>query len=86
MFEPDGGAQTIGIGELMAKAGLLSALDLTEALEIAKGNGQPIGGVLVMSGFVTAEQLKAAQVVQEQVKTGQITLDKAIRSLRASNM
>lgn len=78
-------SKTIGIGELMGKAGLLSDEDLSEALEIARDSRQQIGGVLVMSGFVTDEQLKLAQVVQEQLNDGRISLDQAIRSLRASN-
>lgn len=82
MTEPN--AQTILIGELMVKAGLLSAEDLSEALEIAKDSGQRIGGVLVMSGFVSAEQLQTALLAQEQLRDGRINLDAAIKSLRSS--
>lgn len=82
MTEPN--AQTILIGELMVKAGFLTAEDLSEALDIAKDSGQRIGGVLVMSGFVSVEQLQAALLAQEQLRDGRINLDEAIKSLRSS--
>lgn len=72
---------TIKIGQLLLGAGLLSGADLAEALEIAKESGQLIGRVLVMSGFVSDEQLKAGLSVQERIRNNQLSLDAGIREL-----
>lgn len=72
---------TIKIGQLLLGAGLLSGADLAEALEIAKESGQLIGRVLVMSGFVSDEQLKAGLSVQEKIRNNQLSLDDGIRAL-----
>ncbi len=72
---------TIKIGQLLLGAGLLSGADLAEALEIAKESGQLIGRVLVMSGFVSDEQLKAGLSVQEKIRNNQLSLDAGIREL-----
>lgn len=72
---------TIKIGQLLLGAGLLSGADLAEALEIAKESGQLIGRVLVMSGFVSDEQLKAGLSVQERIRNNQLSLDDGIKEL-----
>ena len=82
MTKPD--QKTIGIAELMVRAGFLSDEDLHEALEIAKRTDQEHGRVLLMSAFVTDQQLNLARNVQEQLKNGNLDLDEAINSLRAT--
>jgi hypothetical protein len=72
---------TIKIGQLLLGAGLLSGADLAEALEIAIESGQLIGRVLVMSGFVSDEQLKAGLGLQEKLRLNQISIDQAITEL-----
>lgn len=72
---------TIKIGQLLLGAGLLSGADLAEALEIAIESGQLIGRVLVMSGFVSDEQLKAGLALQEKLRLNQISIDQAITEL-----
>jgi hypothetical protein len=79
MTEPDG---QIRIGEILVEAQLLSEADLNEALEIAKDTGQLIGGVLVMSGFVSDKQLQLALSLQRQLREGTVDFDDAIRALR----
>ena len=69
----------------MVKAGFLLDEDLNEAKEIAKGSNQRIGRVLVMSGFVTEVQLALAQAIHEKLNDGRISLDEAIKSLRATD-
>lgn len=72
---------TIKIGQLLLGAGLLTGADLAEALEIATESGQLIGRVLVMSGFVSEEQLKAGLSLQEKLRLNQISIDQAINEL-----
>ncbi|MBP7863575.1 hypothetical protein KA183_17950 [bacterium] len=72
---------TIKIGQLLLGAGLLTGADLAEALEIATESGQLIGRVLVMSGFVSEEQLKAGLSLQEKLRLNQISIDQAIKEL-----
>ncbi len=72
---------TIKIGQLLLGAGLLSGADLAEALEIAIESGQLIGRVLVMSGFVSDEQLKVGLELQEKLRLNQISIDQAIKEL-----
>lgn len=69
------------IGQLLLGAGLLSGADLAEALEIATESGQLIGRVLVMSGFVTEEQLKAGLAIQEKLRLNQMSIDQGIKEL-----
>ncbi len=72
---------TIKIGQLLLGAGLLSGADLAEALEIAIESGQLIGRVLVMSGFVSDEQLKVGLAVQEKIRNNQVSLEEGIKEL-----
>jgi len=69
------------IGQLLLGAGILSGADLAEALEIATESGQLIGRVLVMSGFVTDEQLKAGLAIQERLRLNQLSIDQGIKEL-----
>lgn len=73
--------KTIRIGELLIKAGFVTAEDLDEALEIAKQSGQLVGRVLTMSGFVTEQRLRATLRAQEHLKSGDISIDIALRAL-----
>lgn len=72
---------TIKIGQLLLGAGLLSGADLAEALEIAIESGQLIGRVLVMSGFVSDEQLKVGLAIQEKIRNNQMSLEEGIKEL-----
>lgn len=72
---------TIKIGQLLLGAGLLTGGDLAEALEIATESGQLIGRVLVMSGFVTEEQLKAGLSIQEKLRLNQMSIEQGIKEL-----
>ena len=79
MTEPE---TQIRIGEILIEADLLTEADLNEALEIAKDTGQLIGGVLVMSGFVSEKQLLLALSLQKQLRAGTVDFDAAIGTLR----
>jgi hypothetical protein len=72
----------IKIGELLISVGLLSSGDLTEAIQIAKRMGVPIGRVLVMSGCVTEAGLQQALKLQSLVKDGLVDIDTGIDALK----
>ncbi len=75
-------AQTMLIGELLIKAGMLSKDDLDDALEIAHDSGQLIGRVLIMSGFITDHQLQVTLKAQEYLRNNKVGLDAALRAVR----
>jgi hypothetical protein len=77
--------RTTRIGELLVEAGMLSQDDLDDALEIAQDSRQLIGRVLVMSGFITDPQLQVALKAQEQMRTGQLEFDVAIKTIRLAH-
>ena len=61
----------IKIGDLLIRAGAFTSGDLTEAIQIAKRMGVPIGRVLVMSGFIVGESPRAAlRVLSHQSVNG----------------
>jgi hypothetical protein len=62
----------VKIGELLIGVGALSTGDLTEAIQIAKRMGVPIGRVLVMSGCVTENNLQQALELQSLIKDGMV--------------
>ncbi len=69
------------LGELLTEAGLLEIDDLREAAHIARGQNLPIGKVLVMSGYISKELLKASIEVQSRLKDDQIEYDSAMKAL-----
>jgi hypothetical protein len=77
--------RTTLIGELLVQAGMLSPDDLDDALEIAQDSKQLIGRVLTMSGFITDHQLQVALKAQEHMRSGQLELDVAIKTLRLAD-
>jgi hypothetical protein len=80
--QEDINSDRIKIGELLISVGLLSSGDLTEAIQIAKRMGVPIGRVLVMSGCVTEAGLQQALKLQSLVKDGLVDIDTGIEALK----
>jgi hypothetical protein len=74
--------RSVKIGELLIGVGALTSGDLTEAIQIAKRIGVPIGRVLVMSGCVTEDKLQQALELQSLVKDGLCDLDVGMKALR----
>jgi hypothetical protein len=69
------------VGELLTRAGVLRKQDLQEAISIAQDTGQMIGKVLIMSGFITKEDLAAAVEAQSMVRDGVLEPELAILGL-----
>lgn len=62
----------VRVGEMLTRAGYWCKLDLDEACAIAEETGQMIGKVLIMSGFITKEDLQAAVEAQALVRDGHL--------------
>ena len=74
-------SEPIRIGELLCQVGVLTTGDLTEAIQISKRMGVPIGRVLVMSGCVNEVNLQAALEAQSLIKDKLLEVDLAVRAL-----
>jgi hypothetical protein len=73
------------VGELLTRAGVLRNQDLNEAISIAKETGQMIGKVLIMSGFITKEDLQAAVEAQSMVRDELLEPELAILALSTAS-
>ncbi len=56
------------LGQVLIDIGMISGQDLTQALNLAREVGLPVGRVLIMSSFVTEENLQAAVQLQSLLK------------------
>ncbi len=74
-------SKPIRLGELLTRVGLLRAHELTEAIQIAGETGLPIGRVLIMSGYLTDQELQAAVQAQSFLKDKVIDMDMAVNAL-----
>lgn len=70
------------VGELLVDAQIISSSEMTEAIQVSKRLGVPIGRVLMMSGSVRQDELAASLQVQPLIREGQIPYDAAISALR----
>ncbi len=71
----------VRLGDLLTQAGLLSPEELREAMQIAKHQSLPVGRVLIMSGFLSDGQLRAAVQAQSLLKDGVINLETVLQAL-----
>jgi hypothetical protein len=71
----------VRLGDLLTQAGLLRPEELREAMQIAKHQSLPVGRVLIMSGFLSDGQLRAAVQAQSLLKDGVISLDTVLQAL-----
>jgi hypothetical protein len=62
----------VKIGELLISVGVLTTGDLTEAIQISRRMGVPIGRVLVMSGCVNEHSLQQTLELQSLIKDGMV--------------
>lgn len=69
------------LGNLLVQLNLLSESDLSEASHLAVELGLPLGKVLVMSDFLTEEQLAAVIQAQSMLKDQLIELEVARRGI-----
>lgn len=77
-------ANKIKLGELLIDAGIITSGDLTEAIQVSRRLGVPIGQALLVSRCVTDNVLEAALEAQPLVKDGTITRVAAVDALRKS--
>ncbi|MBU6453529.1 MAG: hypothetical protein KGS72_17250 [Cyanobacteria bacterium REEB67] len=70
------------VGELLVEAMVVSSAEMTEAIQVSKRLGVPIGRVLTMSGCVREQELEAALQVQQLVRRGEIPLQAGLNSLQ----
>lgn len=71
----------VRLGDLLTQAGLLRPEELREAMQIAKHQSLPVGRVLIMSGFLSDGQLRAAVQAQSLLKDGVISLETVLQAL-----
>jgi hypothetical protein len=72
----------IRVGELLVEAGIVSSAEMTEAIQVSKRLGVPIGRVLTMSGWVPEPVLEAALQVQQLIRAHEVPLTAGINSLQ----
>ncbi len=70
--------KSVRVGELLVDAQIISSSEMTEAIQVSKRLGVPIGRVLMMSGSVRQDELAASLQVQPLIREGQIPYDAAI--------
>lgn len=75
-------ADNIKVGELLTQACIVSSSELTEAIQVARRLGVPIGRTLLMSGFVRDDVLEAALAAQSLLKSSQVPLHAVVNALR----
>jgi hypothetical protein len=75
-------ARSVKIGELLIGVGVLTTGDLTEAIQISKRMGVPIGRVLVMSGCVNETNLQHALELQSLIKDGLVEKETGFKALQ----
>jgi len=75
-------SKPILLGELLIRVGIVQPQQLIDAMHVAGETGLPIGRVLIMSGFMSHEQLQAAVQTQSLVKDKLLEVDIAIQALQ----
>lgn len=70
------------LGNLLIQLQLLSESDLQEAAQLAVELSLPLGKVLVMSGFITDEQLQAIVHAQSMLKDQIVSIDVARSAMK----
>jgi len=70
------------LGQILIKVGLLTPDELTEAMRVAEDTGLPVGRVLVMSGYIRDDALKAAVQVQSLIKDKIVDLEIGLKAVR----
>jgi hypothetical protein len=71
----------VKLGELFVLSGLISETDLMNVLELGLVNEQPLGQVIVQSGFISQNVLDAALRFQDMVANGTLTPLQAAEAL-----
>lgn len=75
----------IKLGDLLTRAGLLTADELKEGMMIARQQSLPVGRVLIMAQFISENSLQAAVQAQSMLKDGILPLDMALKALEITD-
>jgi hypothetical protein len=78
-------ANKIKLGELLIDAGVITSGDLTEAIQVSRRLGVPIGQALLVSRCVTDNVLEASLEAQTLIKAGTVPRSAAVDALRRSS-
>jgi hypothetical protein len=76
------GRERLLLGELLIEAGLLSAMEVINAIEMALPHEKRIGEVLREFNWISIEHLDGALALQTLAEVKAITRQKAVRALR----
>ncbi|MBX9694685.1 MAG: hypothetical protein K2Z81_20020, partial [Cyanobacteria bacterium] len=71
----------IRLGDLLKEAEVITSAPILEAVARFEDQGLPLGKVLVVSGYMTEKQLKAALQLQYMVNDGLLAFDSAVEVL-----
>src|SRR5277367_4184359 len=71
------GNKEIRLGELIKALGLVKESQLATTLRRAMQVGLPIGRALVMSGYVTEDELSTALEIQSLLRADEVSLEEA---------
>lgn len=77
-------AGPVRLGDLLIEASYVSRADLDEAVQIGRETGMRVGRVLIVSGWLSEQQLCAALRAQTLINDGRITRGTALRALRVA--
>jgi hypothetical protein len=83
--QPTQATSHIRIGELLMQSEILSSDFIKDALGRFEQRGLPIGKVLVMSGYLTEAELRAALEVQSLINDGNLPLELGVTVLRVAH-
>lgn len=75
----------VRLGDLLKASGIVSYEFLKEALTNFEEKGLPLGKVLLMSGFLTEDELRIALEIQTLVNNRQLPFDVGVRVLSISH-
>lgn len=73
--------KNIVIGDLLVKVGLIASADLSEAMQVSRRLGMPMGRVLTMSGNISPEIFQLALEAQSIIRDGVVPPDIGIEAL-----
>lgn len=74
------------LGELLGAAGLVTPVQLRQALHHASNTGLPLGMVLTHTNAITEQLLNAGLTAQRMIRDGQLTRDEGLQALRAARL
>lgn len=70
------------LGDLLVQAGILTQMQLADAMRSAQGKRMQIGQVLVMNGLISPRDLQSALEAQSMLRDKSVELSEALRCLK----